>query len=124
MTLEATLASTEDPEKVLGAVRSILGEAPCTVEKGSGLIRVKTSDSGSLDGLRDQLRDRHVRAAARRRFMAGREGERTVVMINRQAAAAGVTALCDSPEESPMGPLILTLESERLDELIEWLTGY
>jgi predicted RNA binding protein with dsRBD fold (UPF0201 family) len=83
-----------------------------------------TDEAKALLRIRDQLRDRHVRSAARRRLLLGREGNSTSLMLNRQAAAAGVLAICGSPEESPLGPIYMTIESEKLDTVIDWLTSY
>lgn len=125
VSLEATLAPSEDPEKVLDAMRNILGEVHFALRRDARHVLMETSDKGSLNRLRDQLRDRHVRAAARRRLLAGRSGEATTtVMVNRQAATAGVVVLCDNAEESPLGPLLLTVESRNLDEVIQWLAAY
>ena len=45
-------------------------------------------------------------------------------MFNRQAAYAGVLALCGSEAESPLGPIYLRIDSQDLDDVIEWLTAY
>jgi hypothetical protein len=124
ITLEATVAPSEDPEKVLAAAKNVIGTAALTAYMTPGLVRLETSEAGSLDTLHNQLRDRRIRTTARRQLEAGRTGSSTTVMVNRQAATAGVAALCDNAEESPMGPLILTIQSEKLDELVEWLTRY
>ncbi len=78
----------------------------------------------SLSHLRDQLRDRHVRAAARRLLLYSIKGGRAELMLNRQAAVAGVVVVCGSPEESPLGPIYLRLESDNLPAAIDWLTAY
>jgi len=122
--LEATVSPSEDPRKVLDAVLTILGEAEHSVKETRRLVRVESAAPNALDRVHDQLRDRQVRGAARRRFLAGRSGDSTTVMVNRQAAAAGVVALCDSEEESPLGPIYLSIESKGLDDLIHWLTDY
>ncbi|HYC11831.1 MAG TPA: RNA-binding domain-containing protein [Nitrososphaerales archaeon] len=122
--LEATVSPSEDRSKVLAAMMNILGEADHVVEETQGFIRVESSAGSSLDRLHDQLRDRQVRGAARKRLLAGRTGKSTTVMVNRQAATAGVIALCDTEAESPLGPVYLFVESERLDDIIRWLTDY
>lgn len=122
--LEATVAPSEDPHKVLAAIMSVLGEVDHTVEETSRLVRVESEAAGNLDRVHDQLRDRQVRGAARRRLLVGRSGTSTTVMINRQAASAGVLALCDNESESPLGPIYLTIESEGIEEMIRWLTDY
>jgi hypothetical protein len=124
VSLEATVSPSEDPAKILGAMEGVLGGVPLTVREMEKRILVESSADGCLDRLHDQLRDRRVRGAARRRFLLGRSGNKTTVMVNRQAATAGVVALCDSEEESPLGPIYLTIVSKKMDELILWLTDY
>jgi len=124
LTLDSPLSLSEDPKKVLGAMMNVVGDCRHSVEEGRQLLRIASDDPKSVERLHDQLRDRHVRAAARRLLLTGRQGDRTTVMVNRQAAAAGVVALCSAEEESALGPMYLTLESKHLDSLIQWLTAY
>lgn len=122
--IEATVALSEDPERVLGAIRNVLGEVPHSHEVTINTAIVESSDPRSLDRLQSQLRDRQVRAAARKRFLAGTKGDTATVMVNRQAAAAGIVVLCDNEGESPLGPIYVTVQSRRLDAVIGWLTAY
>jgi uncharacterized protein len=120
----AALRPTEDPAKLRNAVENILGECRHDVEEAPRSVRATSDDVASIRVLHDQLRDRHVRAAARRLLLMGRERDKSTVILNRQAAYAGVIVLCGSESESPLGPIYLTIESERVDQVIEWLTGY
>jgi hypothetical protein len=122
--LEAELSPSEDPEKVMSAMVGIIGPGPFTVSKRGGGIRIDADSPGTLDRVHDQLRDRRVRGAARRRLLAGRHGSESTVMVNRQAASAGVVAICDSEDESPLGPIYLTVRSDDFDRLLAWLTDY
>ena len=124
LALEATVSPSEDPAKVLQAMKNVVGEARCEISTDSRSARLVTEDPRALVYIRDQLRDRHVRSAARKQMLLKSSGRSTSLMLNRQAAAAGAVALCGSPEESPLGPLYLTLESERIDAVIDWLTAY
>ena len=124
LALEATVSPSEDPEKVLQAVKNIVGEAQFNTNAGPHSVRLVTEDPRALVHIRDQLRDRHVRSAARRQMLLKRSGRTTSLMLNRQAATAGVVALCGSPEESPLGPIYLTVESKDIDAAIDWLTAY
>ncbi len=52
-------------------------------------------------------------------------GLQTVLLFNKQAATVGIAALCDDSSESPLGPIVLTIRSQRVEEVIDWLTkGY
>lgn len=123
LTLEATVSPSEDATKVAGALRNITGGFG---EAGTGVASAEltTEDTRALSHIRGQLRDRRIRSAARRKLLLNTTGRTTSMMLNRQAAAAGVIALCGSPDESPLGPIYATLESERVAELIDWLTAY
>jgi predicted RNA binding protein with dsRBD fold (UPF0201 family) len=124
VTAEAAVGLSEDSAKVGTAVANVLGECRHVVEEVPQMVRMTSDDSASILRLHDQLRDRHVRAAARKLLLAGREGNVSTVMLNRQAAYAGVLALCGSEAESPLGPIYLTIGSDELDDAIEWLTAY
>ena len=124
LTLEGTVAPSEDPAKVKEAMANVLGDCRHSIEQDASRIKVSSDDARCIRRLRDQLRDRHVRSAARKLLYAGREGKRSTVMLNRQAARAGVLVLCGSEAESPLGPLFLTIRSDDLDAVIESLTAY
>lgn len=123
VTIEAGVSPSEDARKVALAVGNIVGNSGLVEITGRG-ARFRSDDLGSLGHLRDQLRDRRIRAAARRLLLKGRDGKSAVLMLNRQAAFVGVVALCGSPEESPLGPVYLTLESKDMEAAIDWLTAY
>jgi predicted RNA binding protein with dsRBD fold (UPF0201 family) len=124
ITFKATISPSEDPAKVAGALEKVLGLTPGDVSPGPRAARLVTNETKILLRIRDQLRDRHVRSAARRRLLVNKEGNSTSLMLNRQAATMGVMAICGSAEESPLGPIYVTIESGKLDAVIDLLTSY
>lgn len=124
LVIEATVAPSEDPEKVLKALTNVVGASAFNAYPQLGSIKVRSDDPTSLRELRDQLRDRGVRAAARRLCERRRQGNKVQLMLNRQAAFQGVLVLCSTESESPLGPIQLTISSDRLDQVIQWLTDY
>jgi len=122
--LEASVAPSEDVGKVQMAVENVIGDCARSIEKERTTVKISSSDIRCLARLHDQLRDRRIRAAARRLLTANRVGDATKVMLNRQAAFQGVVALCGAAEESSLGPIYLQIESRELGEVIEWLTAY
>ncbi len=124
LTLEAEVSPSEDPAKVLAAMKSLIGGEAEDESAAAHSARIVTTKASALVRIRDQLRDRHVRSAARRQLLLGTSKGSATLMFNRQAAAAGVMAVCASPEESTLGPIYMKLESGRLSAAVEWLTAY
>ena len=124
---EAEVKHTESKEKVAKAVSNLF-------QSGVGELRVEpdrvmfvSSNRESLHFLKDHFRDRRIRSAARRLLLSNADDGllQTQIMFNKQAAFAGIAALCDDPSESPLGPIVLRIRSNKLQDLIEWLTfGY
>jgi uncharacterized protein len=124
ITLEARISPSEDPVKVSKALGKVAGSEPQDVLAGPSSASVTTDDLRALTRIRDQLRDRHIRSAARKQMLLNKQGRLTTLMLNRQAATVGVLALCGSPDESPLGPIYMSIESDALESVIDWLTAY
>ena len=124
ITLHATISPTEDPEKVLAAARNVLGDCAYETDVGDGGVTLHSEEINCMLKIHDQLRDRQVRAAAERLLLRMIDGRRVVMLINRQAATAGVVALCTSAIESPLGPLVVEVECDRPETVVEWLTTH
>ena len=122
--LRASVSRSEDPEKVLKAMRNLVGEGDFQVTNETGTITVSSNSRRSLEKIRHQLRDRRVRSAARRLLLTKSEGGSVSIMLNRQAASVGIVALCNREDESPLGPIYMRLESDHLGKLMDWLTAY
>jgi predicted RNA binding protein with dsRBD fold (UPF0201 family) len=122
--LRATVSPSEDPKKVLAAMRQVLGDCDYAVDEGATSTRIWSSSLRCLQKFHDQLRDRHVRDAARRLMLASLEGNVLPLKLNRQAAVVSVLALCSNAVESPLGPLNLEIETDKPEQLIDWLTAY
>jgi predicted RNA binding protein with dsRBD fold (UPF0201 family) len=122
--LRATISASEDPSRVLAAMRAVLGDCDYSVDEPPGMILIHSESSRCLQKLHDQLRDRRVRDAARRLMLASIEGSILPLKLNRQAAAAGVLALCSNAIESPLGPINMEIETDSPERLVDWLTAH
>ncbi|MDG6997470.1 MAG: hypothetical protein JRN52_16265 [Nitrososphaerota archaeon] len=120
--VEAQVKHTESKDKVAQAVSNLFKNGDLRVEDDR--IFFVSENVECLRFLKDQLRDRHVRAAARRLLLSNSEEGtfQTYLLLNKQAATAGVAALCDDPSESALGPIVLRIRSEHLQDVIIWLT--
>jgi uncharacterized protein len=50
-----------------------------------------------------------------------RRDNTTWFLLNKQAAHSGVIALVEDWDESPLGPITVTIDSRDLDRVIDWL---
>jgi len=124
ITLTATISPSESPEKVLLAVKSLVGDCASEIHESVDEVRLASNDIRSLRLVHDQLRDRRIRDAARRFLLKTREGNSLLLLLNRQAAYVGTVAICSTPEESPLGPIFLRVTSDDPDAVIDWLTAH
>jgi predicted RNA binding protein with dsRBD fold (UPF0201 family) len=122
--LEASVSPSEDPEKVGDAMKNVLGGYGQSPKLSGTSLRLVSDSEKSLVHIKDVLRDRHVRSAARKQLLLTSSGHTASLMLNRQAAASGVIAICGSAEESPLGPIYLAIESGKLEAAVDWLTAY
>lgn len=122
--VRAELSPSEDPEKVLTAARNILGDCHYELGRSAGVVVLRSSQAGCLQKIHDQLRDRHVRNAARRLLLKSIEGTHLRILFNRQAAFAGVIAVVSGGEESALGPISLELDVNEPLKLLDWLAPY
>ncbi|MFP3263364.1 MAG: RNA-binding domain-containing protein [Nitrososphaeria archaeon] len=122
--VEARLNPSEDPAKVLRAAMNVLGgdRAGDVVERMEGrALVVEASGARALLAVREQARRRRVMAALRRLLLENRSGTTTYVYVNRQAAYVGLISFVEEEGESPLGPIILRIESSDVDSTIDWL---
>jgi hypothetical protein len=120
--ISATIGASEDPLKVIRALRNVAGglEPSSSVEKDSIAILRYEGDS-ALQSFFHKIRDRQIISAARRLLLRNLDGETTQVMLNRQAAFVQNIVLCEEETESPLGPIFLEIDSPEILRVIDWL---
>lgn len=122
--VETQVKATESKEKVSNAISNLFKGGELRIE--TDRAQFVSHNLNSLQFLKDQFRDRRIRSAARRLLLTNRaeeDSDRTLLLLNKQAATVPIAALCDDPKESPLGPIIMRIRSPKLMEVIDWLTG-
>ena len=122
--VETPLNPTEDPERVLRAIRNLLPNCTPTIARTDERhAKFEGSVSGleDLDNLKSLLRQEAIRDAARKLLFKSISGSSIVVHLNKQAAFAGKASFCERYDESPLGPITLTITAENPEQLIDWL---
>ena len=116
---ECEVRPSEDPSAVAAALSEILPGAP--VEVGDGRAEAAADGLGCLSRIAETIRSRSSGAAYLRCMLRNMGSDETWFYLNKQAAAAGRIALCAEADESPMGPVRVTLRSQRVEDVVDWL---
>jgi predicted RNA binding protein with dsRBD fold (UPF0201 family) len=118
--VEAPVNPSEDPQKVIGAVENVIERCSPEFRYGSRVIG-RAAGSEPLSLLYEQVRSRSAMGVLRRMLLDNRAGDSTWFLLNKQAATAGIAAIVEDEQESPLGPIRVTISCEELDTLIDWL---
>lgn len=122
--VETPLNPTEDPEKVARAVHNLFPSANLVNEKTDvrhSRLYATMPRLEDLENLKNVLRQEAIRDAARKVLFNSVSGSSIVVYLNKQAAFAGKASFCERYDESPLGPITLTITSESPEQVIDWL---
>ena len=116
-----TVNASEDINKVRTAVSNVLTDMD---EKITGDSLVANSNNyESLTKIYETMRTRKTKSAYRRHLMRNMTEDSTWFYLNKQAAFANVTVLCEEADESPLGPIKVVLHSTNIEDVIEWLVS-
>jgi uncharacterized protein len=118
--VEAPVNPSEDPQKVIDAITNIVQRCSPEFRYGSRVVG-RAAGIESLELLYEQVRSRSAMGVLRRMLIDNRAGDSTWFLLNKQAATAGIAALIDEEQQSPLGPIRVTISCEELDPLIDWL---
>jgi hypothetical protein len=124
VSVDADVYPTEDPEKVLKAVKAIFPSISFEVKWLDSSARIEGSAEGYevLENLKRLLKERRIRAAARSILKSSIQGDALVFYLNKQAAYAGKASFTEPFVESPLPPIRVRIKAPDLEELINWLT--
>ena len=115
--IEAEVKQTEAREKVEAAIKQIFPTLELSLI-GSSLVGESTRME-SLDRLHELLRQQAIRDSARSVMLRSRRGNVVQFMLNRQVAFVGKVSFTGG--ESPLGPIVVTLEAPDIERLIDYL---
>ena len=113
------LNPSEDPDKVIEAILNIL--PGLHIFDHVSYIKATSSDAAPLDTLYEMISARRAQGSLSRLIRHNVQDQTTWFYLNKQAAYAGVAAVCDYAEESPLGPIKITIRSVRIHDIIEKL---
>ena len=118
--VEAIVNPSEDTQKVIDAIANLFTRCSPEVSFRSRVVG-RAVGSDSLAILYEQVRSRSAMGVLRRMLLDNRVGDSTSFLLNKQAATSGIAAVREEEQESPLGPIRVTISCEELDALVDWL---
>lgn len=118
--VEAIVNPSEDTQKVIDAIANLFTRCSPEVSFRSRVVG-RAVGSDSLAMLYEQVRSRSAMGVLRRMLLDNRVGDSTSFLLNKQAATSGIAAVIEEEQESPLGPIRVTISCEELDALVDWL---
>jgi predicted RNA binding protein with dsRBD fold (UPF0201 family) len=115
--VETEVRATEDQTKVEAAIKRIFPTLQLN-RVGNYLIG-ESSDVRTLDRLHQLLRLQAILDSARKVMRVGRRDNTVRFMLNKQVAT--VSKVSFTNDESPLGPIIVTIEASDIERLIDYL---
>jgi predicted RNA binding protein with dsRBD fold (UPF0201 family) len=120
--VECQVNPSEDPAKVLRAVKNVVSN--CTPEVANGRIRVASKNPEVLITVYEQIRSRRVMGVFRKVLLRNMIANSTWFYLNKQAAFVGTVSICEDESESPLGPIKITIMSNELESVMNWLVEF
>jgi len=117
--VECQVYPSEDPAKVIRAIKNVVSN--CSPELVDSMLRVVTKNLEVLSTIYEQVRSRRVMGVFRKVLLNNMIANSTWFYLNKQAAYVGTVSVCEDESESPLGPIKVTMTSEELESVINWL---
>ena len=115
--VETEVKATEDQMKVEAAVKKIF--PTLQLNRVGNYLMGESSDVRALDRLHQLLRLQAILDSARKVMRAGRRNDLVRFMLNKQVATVSKVSFTD--DESPLGPIVVTIEASDIERLIDYL---
>lgn len=109
---------TEDVQKVVFAVKNLLPDSELAIRKNN--LYTKMNNFDGLRKIKDKIRSKKTLAVLQRILYNNYNMQSTWFLLNKQAAFSDVVVLVENENESPLGPIKITLNGCELERINEW----
>lgn len=111
---------SESPEKIKQALANIFGENTNIIIEKS-FAKIQSNNLEILKKIFETIRAKGNQRLYKKYLYLNLKENSTWFYLNKQAAFANTISLCSEEQESPLGPIKVSLTSSRIDDIINWL---
>jgi predicted RNA binding protein with dsRBD fold (UPF0201 family) len=109
---------TEDVQKVVFAVKNVLPNSEPLIRKNNLYIEMNNFDG--LRKIKDKITSKKTLAVLQRILYNNFNMQSTWFLLNKQAAFSDGVVLVENENESPLGPIKITINGCELERINEW----
>jgi predicted RNA binding protein with dsRBD fold (UPF0201 family) len=119
---------SEDHQKILQAIRNIFVDGQEDLEisilDNGNTAKFTSTDLGMLEKISKIIRAKNNQRIYKKYLNLHLDGDSTWFYINKQAAFSDTITMCTEPEESPLQPITIIIQSKNIEGVIDWLVSY
>jgi len=118
ITVTTPVNLTEDKQKVIFALNNLFPKSELNEKKNT--ISIKGDSFKILEKLKEKIRSKKSLAVLKRIIYNNYHMEKTWFFVNKQAAFADVVAIVENEDESPLGPIKISINGCTLELVNKW----
>jgi len=119
--LSVEVNPTEDEEKIINSLSKLFKINPSKIKErkigNNKMLIYETTDFSHMETFSTKIKQRNIQSHVKAYLERNIIGNKTHLFINKQVAVVGKVSLCDSPDECPLGAIVIEIEAETPDEL-------
>lgn len=109
---------SEDLEKVNFAIKNVFPNSNFILKDNK--LHLSTEKLEDLKKIKDQIRSRSTISVLKKVLYKNQNIDITWFLLNKQAAFSGVVVVAEEEDESPLGPIKITIKNRDIEEIIKW----
>ena len=109
---------SEDLEKVNFAIKNVFPNSNFILKDNK--LHLSTEKLEDLKKIKDQIRSRSTISVLKKVLYKNQNIDITWFLLNKQAAFSGVVVIVEEEDESPLGPIKITIKNRDIEEIIAW----
>jgi predicted RNA binding protein with dsRBD fold (UPF0201 family) len=109
---------SEELEKVNFAIKNVFPNSNFILKDNK--LHLSTEKLEDLKKIKDQIRSRSTISVLKKVLYNNQNMDITWFLLNKQAAFSGVVAVVEEEDESPLGPIKITIKNQDIEEIIAW----
>lgn len=116
--IQTPVNPTEDLKKIHFALKNIFPDSEPLSEFSN--LYIRDNNIEILKKIKEQIKSRRTLSVLERVLYSNYNLNISSFLLNKQAAFSGVVAIIDNDDESPLGPIKITIKNCDIENIIGW----